>query len=242
MSKSPPVGWKAKVPFIEGSKPVVHEVQGTRVNFFPSSIGCVFKLKGFFKPLIESVVVLLEGTGQDQAFVQKETTPANPVMITGERGQVPVMDSEVRREAVHTELAELRSKKKKDAVAQIMNAIDESNLGSIGNLIMDSMKEVFPRLSQDNPPGEEFAMALDAPVMVEMLVGVWKANKGMFGPLGGRISAAFDRVSQAVESKASSLSSSSSSKTAGTEADSTPGSNYKINSAGSRNEDMNSNT
>jgi hypothetical protein len=228
MSKSAAVGWKAKMPFLEGSKPVRHEVQGTPLNFYPSSIGCVFKLKGFFKPVIEAVSVLFESTNNDRTVIQTETTPDKPVFISGNKPgeQIPLMDSETIKQAVSPDIAAFRIKTRKEAINQITSAIDESNLSAVGELIMDSLKELFPRNNPDNPPGIEFAEALEAPAMVEMLVGVFKANKGVFGPLGGRLSAAFDRVTQAVETKAKDL------KTSNPE-DSTPGPNYKINSAGS---------
>jgi hypothetical protein len=55
----------------------------------------------------------------------------------------------------------------------------------LGELIMDSMREVFPRGDNNNPTVLEFLQTYgDLPVIVKLLEGLLAANKGVFDPLG----------------------------------------------------------
>lgn len=224
-----------KLPFLI-SKPSPHRVgdgeDAKTLNFYAVSVGTMFALKEPAKLIGKALAVLFSSDSKDVGSMQRnwasEVAPG-------------VMESEIMIEAIKPELASLRLNSKRDAVMDIISALaDDNNLKNIGELILDSLRDDFPRGSDHRPPPITFAKELPMPVLMQMLMGVAKANKGVFGPLGEKIAAMKDQINNVVEktiaAKLADLDSPNPSQpqnqTQNPSTGETPGSNSKINSSG----------
>jgi hypothetical protein len=157
-----------------------HPVQGKAFNFYPVSLEKLLKFKDMAKAIGQALAVLMSSSERDSGSISRQFASDS---------QPGLMDTEIVADAVKPEVVKMRMEAKQNAVGKLMDAIgDNANLAAIGELIMDSLRENFPRNHPDNPPPIEFMNQMDAPLIVEFLVGVAKANKGMFGPLGDRLS------------------------------------------------------
>jgi len=78
---------------------------------------------------------------------------------------------------------------RKEALSSLMDmALSEDNHEALAFLIMDSLKEAFPRDQQGQPidwPSEADFLdhpKMDIPTLIQGAMGVLKANKGVLGP------------------------------------------------------------
>lgn len=178
--------WKDRATFLTKSEPTVSKIGDSEVKFYPSSVGMVLKLKGLVQPITESLGMLFISTRDDSGNTVRDYKTQGNEIITN---------------PVTPEQSAARVKHRREAIEKLFTSLTDDNLSALGDLIVDSVKEIFPRGHQDNPPGKEFVSALDLPTLTEMLVAVAKANRGILGPLGGRLTAAYDQMTAAVESK-----------------------------------------
>lgn len=186
--------WEEKFAFIP-PKPHQHMVGGQPFNFYPASVGCLFQLKSVAKPISKSLAVLFAKKDNDNGTVERRFASAEV------KGSI---DQEIIVDAVKPELLKLRLEQEAKAIEGLFEAISANETQDVlGTLIMDSLQEMFPRGGSDNPPPQEFMRSklMNAERLVQFLVGVAKANKGMFGPLGDRVEDAFKVVSSALDQK-----------------------------------------
>lgn len=175
-------GWKQKLTFLDKPRTKKSDVQGQEMTFYPVTVGALFHLRTPAKAIGKALAAIFTNTSRDTASVGDATT--------------------TRVEAVSPELAQMRLVSQQKAIDEVVDAFsDDKNIGNLGYLIMDSLQEVFPRGNPDNPPPEEFIKTLPGPAVFDMLVGVAKANEGLFGPLVPKLRGAFSKVEQAVRSK-----------------------------------------
>jgi hypothetical protein len=170
--------WKDKLPFLDAAEPVSKSIQGEPVNFYPISAGKIFKLKGLAKPIGKILASI--GGGKDDTIGSETTrfagTDNDPAGET------------IKIQAINPVLEQQRADRKQKAVSELIDALtDDSNIGIVGEILIDSMRDVFPRGDKDNPPGRQFIVSLDLPILAEMVAGVLAANKEIFGPLGGTV-------------------------------------------------------
>lgn len=186
---------KNKVTFLKPNF-VTHEVNegDTKKNyrFFPMSVGLFCKLDNTLTPLIQAVVTLFDDTARDNKFTRRE--------VANEHGS---LDTEHITEATPVETLRFRHEQKQAAVVKIVSSFTgKTERLVMAELIMDSLAENFPRGEATNPTPEAFLGDLPLPVLTDLLVGVAKANKGVFGPLAGtlqgKIEAAFRNTPEIV--------------------------------------------
>lgn len=60
----------------------------------------------------------------------------------------------------------------------------------MAELVLDSLRDEFPKRPVDKGTVREFLRDVDGPTMVALLDGVWQANRGAFAPLAGRLAGA----------------------------------------------------
>lgn len=169
--------WKEKLSFLDSMTKKGHPIRfgDDTVYFYPLSVLKLPKLKSLVGPLGKAFASM---TASDQNDISQRT-----IRTTEQNGD----KSEVLEiNAIAADLASLRQEQKERAISELLDALfDKANMEVIGELLMDSMREVFPRGSSDNPTVTEFLSAYgDLPVMVKLLEGMLGANKGVFDPLG----------------------------------------------------------
>lgn len=168
-------------------KIVDHEVNEELLEFFPVSLGVVFQLKDVLRPLAFGLASIMSDTGSDRGYTTTkdsdgfEQSVVNPITV---------------------DLARYRAEEKQRAILDFMEAFsDKKSRYALGRLIMDSLRNEFPRKFEHRDV-EEFMDAVDADTMSQLLVGVARANKGVFGPFGDMLTKLVSKnVKQALESE-----------------------------------------
>lgn len=159
-----------------------HEINGTPARFYPVSVGLAFKLRRTAEPIAKALTVLFQDKNQD--FGTKTTTDK-------ETQQIVI-------EPLSPTMAEFRAKQSQQAWSDLLGAFtDEENMSVISEIIQDSLREDFP----DPIPAKEFFARVPMTVMPEMLMGILKANKGVFGPLGKTLENTLSRAKESVAAK-----------------------------------------
>jgi len=187
--------WKDKISFLEASENSGHPVEfsgGHTIRFYPISVQKVFQLKKLAGPIGKAIASFTASTDSD---VSSETQ-----RFPGEDGGEVMKIS-----SIDPELAKHRSAERQQAVTNLVDALlDKENAAIIGSIAIDSMREIFPRGDKSNPSPGEFldSAAGDIPNLVKILGGVMEANKGAFGPLGGRVEEAMASISARVSERA----------------------------------------
>lgn len=180
--------WKEKVKGFLSPKNIEHEVQGELQNFYPLSTKVLFRLRGLTGPLAGAISTLFEDGEKDQGQVHREFSASD-----GEGG-----GAETQILPITPELAQMRTSSRERAVRALIDAItDTKNKIIIGLIVCDSMRDVFPRGMTDDDVCEfvdDDELTMD--VVVEMVTGVVKANKRVFGPLGDKVSGMMGKATE----------------------------------------------
>jgi hypothetical protein len=194
--------WKDKLNFGEPTS-IEHEIApGKSVKFFPVSVKTLFKMQAFIKPLSKALVALTSDNSRDagrmmrdigQPFLLPNGRPFEQTMPDGSKSVL--RDTETIIEAITPELAALRDGQKSKAVEELVEALMlDSNLKSLAEIVTDSMR--FDKGTA--PPPDEILDQLPFPVFCECVVGVIKANKGVFEPLGKLMAPTLERIQASV--------------------------------------------
>lgn len=161
-----------------------HMVAGETINFAAVSLPMLTKLRVFATPIATLFAALWQDNKRDSGTISRNVVPDNPVILDLPNGGTTVTtDSEVVMQAITPELAKTRYDLRTKAVTAFFEAITEDTaIGVIGEIVMDSMIDDFPR-TESKPHVGEFLSSVGLPTLLEMCVGVAKANKGQFSPL-----------------------------------------------------------
>lgn len=191
--------WENAVSY--GSKTfITHIVAGEEVKFWPVSVKLLLQLKDFVGPLSQSISILTADNRTDTAHKFREA--GDPVFdhegkVMFHKDGRPVRDSEQINEAVDPKLAQMREQQRTKAIKDLMDAVfDESNLHTVSAIIIDSVKrgDYFDEV----PTAAKFAEKLTPELLMQFVIGVGKANKGVFGPLAGRFEGIQDALKRRV--------------------------------------------
>lgn len=167
------MSWRERKAFIGGTNYTEHTVAGETLKFFPVSVGTTFELRRLAKPLAKALSALFAPAKQDIGIIERVFE------ASGEEPGGKITENE----PIHPELAKVRSKEREDGVASLVDALlDPKNGDVIGKVIMDCLREEFPR-GRDAPHPNEFMRELELPTLVELLKGCFKSNKEVLGPL-----------------------------------------------------------
>jgi len=169
--------WRSKLPFLEASNGVSRTVMGTDYQFFPVSAGKLFKLKKLAGPIGKLLDSLQKNTNSTSSKISRMNE-------TETEGAVETIETN----AIDPKLEEQMALRRQFAITELIEALtDDRNIAAVGDLLIDSIKETFPRGDAGNPSGAEFIQSLPLPALADMVIGVVEANKEVFGPLGGKI-------------------------------------------------------
>lgn len=195
--------WKKNLNF--GDPTYTEQQVGEAVmKFYPVSVGMMFRLKRVVKPLARAIAVLTNSSDKDTGSIFREL--GDPIEVEGKpfyfkdsNGNDRVLrDTESIVEPIDTKLAEVRTAQRAQAVEDLISALsDEETLKTVANIVMDSLR--IP--ANERPPATEFINQIEGPILTQMIFGVVAANKGVFGPLAGKMESLFNRAQATVEAK-----------------------------------------
>jgi hypothetical protein len=168
---------------------VDREIHGVKVTFYTCSVRTCARLSGLLSEIAGHVSAILGKTDRDQG-----TTDETFQSPEGEIHSKQVV------QPINPELAGMRVTQRKKAVSgAITSLLSDKNRAAVGELIMDSLKDDFPR--GEKRPAEEclaFIDEMDVPTFVEFFRGLAAANAKVFGDLG-------KELGRAVQEKAEEL-------------------------------------
>lgn len=168
---------------------IEHPVCGSPQNFYPVSVGTMFRLRGVAQALGAAFAVLFADQSRDTGSRREEVLDEGSVVATN-----------LNVEAISPSLAEYRTNSRRGAIQSVIEAImSESGMSVVAELVMDSMRDKFPpNASKSKEAIKEFTDSVTPAATYDMLVGLAKANKGMFGPLGEKMASLLGRVEEAL--------------------------------------------
>lgn len=155
---------------------VEHPVGEKVCKFYPISTKVLFQLRGLAKPIAKGIASLL-------------TSQQNDIGRESVEVQAPDGGRQLRTtiQPISDSLAKTRFDQRASTLDQLIDQLMSEGASSmLALLVVDSMRDDFPR----NPsPADlsKFVAEMPAERMIEMLVGVSKANRKLFDPLKERV-------------------------------------------------------
>lgn len=193
--------WKDTINFGDPTA-IIHRVGNKDMEFKPISVGTMFKLRTMAKPIAKAFAVLTSSSAKDTASIFREFGDPlldernKPIMVEGK----PVRNAETIVEAIDPKLAEMRTKSRSEAIEEIIAAISsDEGTDTLGKIIMESIGLT----GNDAPPPKAFFDAITVDHLTALIVGVGKANKGVFGPLTEALTPVLTQVKAGVVEKVS---------------------------------------
>ena len=146
-------------------------------NFYPISTRMLFQLRVLAVPVAKALSVFLSSSQND---IGKETT------------EVKSKDNDYQQrttlQPITADLAQKRHEQKTQALEQLVGSVmNEQASGAIAELVMDSMRDRYPRGPRTATVISAFLTDITAEQLVEMLTGVAGANRKLFDPLRARV-------------------------------------------------------
>lgn len=153
---------------------VTEEINGRKWTFFMCSVATCARLAPVLSRLAGHVSTLLTPNNKDQGGTEE----------TYVEGGTTVSKTEYH--PINPDLARLRTAQREKAVqGAISELLDGKNCAAIGRLLMDSLRDDFPRSeTRTDEQCAHFVESMDAPILVQFLRGLMRANGRMFGDLG----------------------------------------------------------
>lgn len=184
--------WKSKCTFLNPQQ-AAHEVEvgGELLKFYPVSVGKLFELRAIARPMAKSLMSLMTDTANDSSVHRGIDEDGNHV----ESIMAPT-----------PELVEARARQQSKAIDELVETFTCSdNLGIVGGVLIDSLRDLFPA-GGDVPPGIEFIQQLPSNLLPIFVKGLIAANKGVLGDFGGKATGLLDTVLGKVKAKADAMS------------------------------------
>lgn len=170
-------------------KAIEHKVGDQKLKFYPMSIGTAFKLKSVGKSLSLLLSVL---------FTSDKNDAGTKIRLFG--NDAGGQDSEQIGEPIMPELAALRLKQKADSINSFFDTLtSDETQGIFALIVMDSLRDQFPK--EGRPSAAAFMEGVYLPMLPDLLMGVAKANQGVFGPLADEFGAAMGKARTAMREK-----------------------------------------
>mgnify|MGYP000935049053 CR=1 FL=1 len=168
---------------------IEHEVGGKILRFRAVSIKTAFSVRQIAVPLAKALTTLFASNSNDFGSIER-------VIPDGEKFM-----REVQVQAVSPEMAKLRDTMSGSAVESLVTSLtSDGSLNAIAEVILDSLQD---EESFGPSTVEEFLSEVPLPLLPSMLVGVAKANKGVFGPLADQVEEVLGKVREKIVAKVS---------------------------------------
>lgn len=179
------MSWKEKWTFLK-PKGVEHEVEGPegpeKLMFYPISMSSLFTLRVIANPVARAFAALFQNEDNDVGITDRTKGDGK---LKGEFVTEKII------EPVTLELAKFRLQQKQIAMEEAVQVLfDPENSRVIMRLIMDSLRDNFDRKmneDQKNAVAEELFDTIDGGHFRELLTGLFKGNKKVFGPLADMV-------------------------------------------------------
>ena len=177
---------------------ITREIAGKKVVFFPVSVNALLQLQTLAKPLSGALNVLFADTSGDAKQERKTFVVRPPTTERPNKDALPLDPVEESTsttvDAVSTDLVKFRAAQREAAIDKLIQAVtQEESQVAIGRLLMSSMREEFPQ-EITNEDAREFMRLLPLERLKDCCMGLIEANKGVLGPLAGRLSPMLARV------------------------------------------------
>lgn len=165
----------SSIPFLT-AQPFEHVVNGVSCKFYPITFGTTFKLREPAKAILKALSGLMTNRREDVGRESVETTAPDG----GRQTRVTV-------QPIAVDLARMRADQTQSLLADlVMTVMSDGNATMLALLIMDSMRDTYPPEKRKNQIElQRFVEETPATIVVEMLMGVAKANAKLFDPLKG---------------------------------------------------------
>jgi hypothetical protein len=174
-----------KASFVGRTNYITREIEGHQVQFHPISVGALFELRRIAKPLVGAISTLFPTTPPElERTLVKRTMHDNSGTA-----------NEEIYEGVSPDLESTRVRARQEAMQNAVETLlDPGNAKTVGRLVMDSCRELFPRGDKSNPKPDEFMRDLDTDIAIGFLRGVAEANVSVLGPFGDLLKARLQRA------------------------------------------------
>lgn len=151
---------------------IEHSVGDEVLKFYAVRVATAGKLRGFLKPVFRGLAQINAGGAND---IGKESTE------TADKDGFRQLRTELK--SITPELAKVRSEQREKAIDDLVDALlQEASMRCIGILILDCLRA--PNSEKD---AQELVDNTDLGTLFELIKGVAKANKEVFGPLTDRV-------------------------------------------------------
>lgn len=183
--------WKDKASFLAPAC-IKSKVGDKDEDFYPMSIHLLFRLRKLSSGIASALSVLFADTSKD--------TAAEDRTIKNADGTIEGITSTT---AVDLNLAKFRAEQRTKGVQQFIDSLlAESNEELVGEIIMDSLRNVFdPAQRRAWPIPQDFLKDTPATRLPDLLTGVARANKGIFDPLTAKLGGLVEQLTKAVGQK-----------------------------------------
>ena len=163
-----------KLPSFLAPKGVSHTVAETEFRFYPVPIKLFMELRTLAGPIAKAIAVLFFSKSSD-ARVEQVSTGSRQ---RGEYIERSIVDPSP------LEVVKYRSEEKAAAVRELIEAMgDDRILGTLGRVIITSLRDEFTERPVTREQADEFMATLDPSLLFELLMGVAKAHAKVFDPL-----------------------------------------------------------
>lgn len=179
------MGWK-DVKTYRSRESVEHEVNGVKLRFYPNRMRLLPDLTELSVPVAKALAELFDPSRHDAAMTEK----------VSKQGDIEVRESTVS--AASPETAKARAGARDAALESLLLALgDARNRLRLGRLLMDSLAEEFPYVSERAPAdvedflygGKDGDSGLDLPLLTQLIAGWIKANAKQFSKVGELVAA-----------------------------------------------------
>lgn len=184
------MSWKDKWTFLK-PKGVEHEVEGGKMMFYPVSMSSLFTLRAIANPVARAFASLFQNEDNDVGMTDR---------TTGDGQLNGAFTTEKIIEPVSIDLAKFRLQQKQIAWEDAVQVLfDPENSRVVMRLIMDSLRDEFDRSAneeQKNETAKELLNEMDGGHFRELLIGLFKGNKKVFGPLADMVAQSKELINQ----------------------------------------------
>ena len=160
------------LPSFLAPKSIEHDVGDKTISFYPMSVGMAFRARPLGKHIARLLSLIFTKQDKDcdtterEIHDAKDLPPSKELIISAAAPEVLRMRAE-RQDALFQEIVD--------------SLLADDNKQLLCDLLMDSMREEFPK--DQRPKVGELLDGISLPVLTELMIGVGKANKAVFGPL-----------------------------------------------------------
>ena len=154
---------------------VEREVGGTSFKYYANSVRVAARMAPMIARLAGHLSTLLGSAERDQGRVIEDFESKG----SGERISKTVLDP------INPDLAKMRVEKRQAAVQGAIEALlDEGARLNLCEMLVDSLRDEFPRTGDRVQTAKELAEGMDTITFVEHMRGLAAANAKVFGDLG----------------------------------------------------------